>query len=94
MLRLVLETAPLDGIGALDLGDVFSLKALGSLLDLELDQLTFVKRFVSIHLDRREVDEDVVSRLALDKSKSLRRIEPLHHTLFSSQSRNSSALMS
>jgi len=56
---------------ALDLGDVFSLKALRSLLNLELNKLTFVERFVSIHLDRREMDEDVVSRLALDKSKSL-----------------------
>ena len=61
----------MDALCLLDLGDVFSLEALGSLLDLELHKLAFVQRFVSIHLDRGEVNEDVVSRLALDKSKSL-----------------------
>jgi hypothetical protein len=40
------------------------------------------------------VNENVFSGLALDEAKSLRRIEPLHHTLFSSQSNDSSAVMS
>jgi hypothetical protein len=78
----------------LDLGDVFSLKALRSLLDLELHKLSFVERFVSIHLNGGKVNENVFPGLALDEAKSLRCIEPLHHTLFSSQSDDSSAVMS
>jgi hypothetical protein len=88
--RLDEETGPVESKRS-DLGDVLSLKALGPLLDLELHKLAFVQRLVSIHLNRGEVHEDVVSRLALDKSKSLRCVKPLHHTLFSSQSGNSSA---
>jgi hypothetical protein len=74
----------------LDLGYVFSLEALGSLLDFKLDKLAFVQRFVSIHLDRGEVNEDVLSRLALDETIPFGSIEPLDHTLFSSQSCDSS----
>jgi hypothetical protein len=61
------------------------LKALRSLLDLELDKLAFVQRLVAIHLDGGEVNEDVLARLALNKPKPLRSIKPLDHTLFSSQ---------
>jgi hypothetical protein len=46
----------------------FSLIALRSLLDLELDHLAFVQRLVSIHLNGGEVHEHVFARLALDES--------------------------
>jgi hypothetical protein len=76
---------------ALNLGDLLSLKALGALTDLELDKLAFVQRFVSIHFDGGEVNEDILSRLTLDKPEPLRCIKPFHHTLFSSQRDRSSA---
>jgi hypothetical protein len=70
---------------ALHLRDVFCLEALGALADLKLHKLAFVQRFIPIHLDGREVNEDVFSRLSLNEPVPLRRVEPLHHTLFSSQ---------
>ncbi len=76
---------------ALDLSDLLSLKALWALTDLELNKLTFVQRLVSIHFDGGEVNENILSRLTLNKPESLRCIKPLHHTLFSSQRDHSSA---
>ena len=49
-------------------GDVFSLIALRSLFDLELDHLAFVQCLVSVHLDGGEVNEHVFARLALDET--------------------------
>lgn len=69
----------------LNLRDVFRLEALGALADLKLHKLAFVQRFVPIHLDGREVNEDVLSRLTLNEPVPLRCVEPLHDTLFSSQ---------
>jgi hypothetical protein len=78
------EAGPETG-GVLDLRDVLSLKALGALADLKLHKLAFVQRLVSIHLDGGEVNEDIFTRLALDEPITLCCVEPLHHTLFSSQ---------
>src|SRR6266446_2342588 len=66
-------------------GDVFGLKALGALLDLKLHRLPFRQRLVSIHLNRGEMDEDVLSRLALNEPIAFCCVEPLDHTLFSAQ---------
>ena len=52
-------------------GYAFSLIALWSLLDLELDHLAFVQCFVSIHLYGGEMHENVFARLALDESITL-----------------------
>jgi hypothetical protein len=51
----------------LDFCDVFSLKPFGPLLHLKLDKLPFIQRLVTIHLDGREVNEDVFPRLPLDE---------------------------
>ena len=56
---------------ALNLGDLLSLKALWPLTHLELDKLAFVQRFVSIHFDGGEVNEDILSRLTLNEPKTL-----------------------
>jgi len=76
---------------ALDFCYVLGLKALGTLLDFKFDELTFIQRLISIHVDRGEMHEDIISRLTLDETETLRRIEPLHHTLFSRQCCYSSA---
>ena len=75
-----------------DLGrsDVFGLEALGPLLDLKLHHLAFGKGLVAIHLNRGEVDENVLSRLALDEPVALCCVEPFDDTLFSAQLRYSS----
>jgi len=72
-------------LSKLDLCDVLRLEALRTLTDLELNKLTLVQRLIAIHLDGGEVNEDVFPRLTLDETISLRCVEPLHHTLFSSQ---------
>ena len=79
------STGGLHRVSKLGFGYVFSLKTLGTLPDLELDQLSLVQRLIAIHLDRGEVNENIFSRLPLDETITLRCIEPLHHALFSSQ---------
>src|SRR5260221_10076052 len=71
-------------------GDVFSLIALRSLFDLELDHLAFVECLVSLHLYGGEVHEHVFARLALDESIPFRCVKPLHYTLFSAHLLDSS----
>src|ERR1700692_2312254 len=71
-------------------GDVFSLIALRSLFDLELDHLAFVQCLVSLHLYGGEVNEHVFARLALDEPITFRCVKPLHYTLFSAHLLDSS----
>src|SRR6478672_4362678 len=61
---------------------VLSLPALGSLHDVELNRLTFLKAAESVRLDGGEVDENVLAILAADKSKTLSVVEPLYCSLF------------
>src|SRR5207248_5481473 len=65
----------------LDRLDVRGLGALGALDDLELHALALGQRLVAVHLDRREVDEDVLATLALDEPVALLIREPLHGAL-------------
>jgi len=60
---------------------VFGLQALWSLLDFEFNRLPFVECFVPLGLNRREVDENVLTGLALDEPIALGRIEPLDSAL-------------
>src|ERR1035437_1974529 len=68
--------------GLLQAGNVRCLQALGAGGNLELNRLPFVQRFISVRLNRGEVDEDVLAGLALDESESLAGIEPLYCSLF------------
>src|SRR5579863_5856773 len=61
--------------------NVLCLQSLGALLHFELDLLPFIERLVAVALNGREVNENILSRLALDKSIALRRVEPLDGTL-------------
>jgi hypothetical protein len=49
---------------------------------VKFDGLTIVERLVSVSLDGGEMDKNVLATLALDKSKTLARIEPLYSSLF------------
>src|SRR6266478_6155317 len=62
--------------------DVRGLQALGALGDFEFNRLPIIQRLVAISHDRGEMDENVLSTLALDESKALAGIEPLHCSLF------------
>ena len=62
--------------------DVGGLQALGSLGDLEFNRLAIIQRLVAISHDRGEMHENVFSALALDESKALAGVEPLHCSLF------------
>ena len=63
--------------------DVRCLQALGTLGHVELNRLAFIQRFVSLRLNRGEMDENVLAGLPLDESKTLAGIEPLYCSLFS-----------
>ena len=68
-LARVRRTRPSEHVSRLgSSGDVFSLIALRSLFDFELDHLAFVQCLVSVHLDGGEVNEHVFARLALDET--------------------------
>src|SRR6266852_120163 len=62
--------------------DVRGLQALGALGDFEFNRLAIIQRLVAISHDRGEMDENVLTALALDESKALAGIEPLHCSLF------------
>ena len=67
----------------LEASDVRSLQAFRPSGYFEFNRLAFVQRFVPLCLNGGEVDENVLTGLALDEPKSLAGIEPLHCSLFS-----------
>src|SRR5438105_11290094 len=69
-------------INRLETGYVLSLKALGAFLHFKLHRLSFIEGLVAVHHDRGEVNENILSCLTLDEAIPLRRIKPLHCTLF------------
>jgi hypothetical protein len=71
---------------------VFGLKALRSLLHFEFNVLAFVQCFVSIGLNRGEVNEHIFAGLPLDKAVTFRCVKPFHNTLLFAQLRYSSAV--
>ena len=62
--------------------DVRGLQALGALGHFEFNRLAIVQRLVAISQDGGEVHENIFTALALDESKALARVEPLHCSLF------------
>jgi hypothetical protein len=67
----------------LETSDVRRLKAFRAFEQIELYGFAFVKRAVSVLLDRREMDEDVLASGALDKSITLCSVKPLYSSLLS-----------
>ncbi len=63
-------------------GDVAGLKAFRPLHQIVLDCLTFVQSAIAAFLNGGEMYEHIFSRGALDKTISLRAIEPFHRTFF------------
>jgi len=61
------------------------LQTLGPTYDLEFNGLALVERAVAIGLNRGEMDENVLSGLALDESEALARVKPLYSSLFLTQ---------
>ena len=61
-----------------DGADVLRLVTLTPGADVELDTLTLFERLVARPLDRREVDENVVTLLPGDEAETLLRVEKLH----------------
>jgi hypothetical protein len=57
-------------------------RSLGALAHGKFNTLTFLQRAEAFTLDRREVHEDIRSRVADKKAKSLRRVEPLDSAHF------------
>jgi hypothetical protein len=69
-------------VALLESYDVRGLEALGAFGHFEFNGLTLVEGLVAIGHDRGEMDENVLSRLALDESEALASIEPLYCSLF------------
>jgi hypothetical protein len=64
-----------------DDANVLGLGALASCSNIELDALTLLERLVTLALDVREMDEDVVTLLTRDEAEPLVCIEKLDGTL-------------
>jgi len=60
---------------------VLRLQTFRPLLDFELDLLSFIQRLVTVALNGGKMDEYILARLALNESKTLRGVKPLHDTL-------------
>jgi hypothetical protein len=69
-------TAPLQRL------NVRGLQALGAANDLKFDCLAVAQGAIAIRLDRGEMDENVLSGLALDETKALAGVKPLYSSLF------------
>src|SRR5215475_15366651 len=65
----------------LDHTNLFRLRALLALGDLELDARAVVERLVPIHVDGGEVDEDVLPTVDRDEAVALLAVEPLDSAL-------------
>jgi hypothetical protein len=61
---------------------VLCLPALGSLGDVELNLLTFLQTPKTAGLNRREMDENIVSALTADKAVTFGIVKPLYCSLF------------
>ena len=68
-----------NGLERLNVG---SLQALGAADNLEFNGLSLVERAIAVRLDGGEMDEHVLAALALDESKALASVKPLHCSLF------------
>jgi hypothetical protein len=68
-----------SGLEGLDVG---GLEALGSLGDFKFNRLAIIERLIAISHNRGEMDENVLTALALDEPEALAGIEPLHCSLF------------
>lgn len=62
----------------LDRDNVLSLQSFGAGSEIELDLLPLLELTIAIHLDGREVDEDIVALFVADESIALYDVEPLH----------------
>ena len=65
----------------LQLNYICRLESLWAPDDFELDGRTFLKATITVSLDRRKVDEDVLATLPLDEPIPLACIEPLDGSL-------------
>jgi hypothetical protein len=68
-----------SGLERLNVG---SLQALGTADNLEFNGLTLIERAIAVRLNGGEMDENVLTRLALDETKTLAGVKPLHCSLF------------
>ena len=62
--------------------DVRRLQAFGTADDFEFNRLAIVQRLIAISHDSGEMDKYVLTALALDESKALAGVKPLHCSLF------------
>lgn len=65
----------------LQLNHVRRLESLRSPYDFELDGRTFLKATITVSLDRRKVDKDVLTTLPLDETIPLAGVEPFNGSL-------------
>jgi hypothetical protein len=63
--------------------DVRRLQALGAAGNFEFNRLAVVQGLVTVRLNGREVNENILARLALNESESLAGVKPLYSSLFS-----------
>jgi hypothetical protein len=65
----------------LELNNICRLESFGAFDHLELDRGTFLQAAVTVSLDRRKVDEHILTTLPLDKTIAFAGVEPLYGSL-------------
>lgn len=79
MVNPLCTTSQTGGLGSADL---FRLRALLALTDIELDSLAFFERTVAVHFDCRPMHEDVAPiAVNRDEAEALFSVEPLNGSL-------------
>jgi hypothetical protein len=75
-------TRPVIQRNGLERLNVGSLQALGAADNLEFNGLSLVEGAIAVRLNGGEMDENVLASLALDETKTLAGVKPLHCSLF------------
>jgi len=80
--REACATRPVIQRNGLERLNVGSLQALGAADNLEFNGLSLVEGAIAVRLNGGEMDENVLASLALDETKALAGVKPLHCSLF------------
>ena len=64
----------------LDFTDVLGLGPTGTFLDFKRDLFTFIQAFITIHVDGREMNENITAALFIDEAITFFVVEPFYNT--------------
>lgn len=65
----------------LGFADIFGFRAASALFDIENYLLAFSQAFISIHINRRKMDEDIAAGFLVDEAVTFFVVEPFYCTI-------------